>query len=97
MEPKGPLACSKSSPPAPILSQTHPVHTTQSYLYQIHFNIIQSPSQCDQVHTSIICLVTTAWRIFGLRMEGSSEYIEYAAMDKQQAVVFQLEDNNHSQ
>jgi hypothetical protein len=33
----------KSSPPAPILSQTNPVHITPSHLYKIHPNIIQPP------------------------------------------------------
>jgi hypothetical protein len=34
----------KSSPPVPILSQTNPVHNTQSYLQKIHVNIIYPPT-----------------------------------------------------
>jgi hypothetical protein len=30
----------KSPPPVPILSQMNPVHTNQSYLFKVHFNII---------------------------------------------------------
>jgi hypothetical protein len=34
----------KSSPPLPILSQTNPIHTTQSYLYKIHLMLSIHPS-----------------------------------------------------
>jgi hypothetical protein len=34
----------KSLPVVPILSQIDPVHTTQSYLYKIHFKIILQPT-----------------------------------------------------
>jgi hypothetical protein len=34
----------KSPPLAPTLSQIDPVHTTQSYISKIHFNIVHRPT-----------------------------------------------------
>jgi hypothetical protein len=44
MEPESSLPCSQESTTVPILSQIDPVHTTPSYLHNIHFNIIHSPT-----------------------------------------------------
>jgi hypothetical protein len=44
LNPKVQYRIHKSSPPAPVLSQTNSVHITPSHLYKIHANIIQPPT-----------------------------------------------------
>jgi hypothetical protein len=39
-EPEGSLPCSQESSTVPVLSQNNIVHTTPSYLFKIHFNIV---------------------------------------------------------
>jgi hypothetical protein len=42
---------------APILSQIDPVHTTPSYLSNIHFNIIHQPTS-----RSVLLVISSLWR-----------------------------------
>jgi hypothetical protein len=43
-DPKVIYHVNKSIPPAPILSQIHPVRTTSAYISKTHFNIIILPT-----------------------------------------------------
>jgi hypothetical protein len=43
-KPKAHYRVHKNSPPIPILSQTSPAPTNQSYLYKIYLNVIHPPT-----------------------------------------------------
>ena len=52
MEPKGSLCIHKYLPPAPILSELHPVHTPTSHFLKIRLNI-NLPSMSGSPHWSL--------------------------------------------